>query len=133
MVERTLAEIDRGNYFAWGQVWMWMGRLTPKEEKMLTVACGKYALTNHVLHVTGIIWPPEKTNPGFRAWSAWLKGAVGMEDRTLAFDVIEFPPSHDLRLNTPEGLYRYTPPDGPADSAAEVRTALSQPSASPAQ
>src|SRR5689334_13601835 len=73
-VNRTLLEIQRGNYFAWAQVFMWMGRLSPKEEKQLTEACGHYALTNHLLHVTGIVWPPEKTSPNFRACSEWLKG-----------------------------------------------------------
>ena len=132
-VNRTLAEIQRGNYYAWGQVWMWMGRLTPSEEKSLKEACGRYSLTNHLLHVTGIVWPPEPTFPRFRAWSAWLKGGVGMEDRTLAFDVIKFPPLHDLRLNTPEQLYGLSAPEVTDNNAFAGARLTSQPAANPAQ
>ena len=101
---RTLAELRRGNYFAWAQLRLWLNELTPKEEMIFDETCIEYVSTNHVLHVTGLIWPPEPTSPGFRGWSAWLKGAIGMEDRTLAYDVIAFPPLHDIHLNSAKGI-----------------------------
>ena len=133
-INRTLDEIHRGNYFAWGQVWMWMGRLTPAEEKTLTEACGQYALTNQLLHVTGIVWPPEPTPTTFRSWSAWFKGAVGVEDRTLAFDVIQWPPRHDVHLSAHEGLYHLPEPTAPPPAAAvRVATVLNLPPANRGQ
>ncbi len=130
---RTLTELQRGNYFAWAQLRLWVDRMTPKEEMTFDQTCIQYSLTNHVLYVTGIIWPPEPTSPGFRAWSVWLKGAVGMEDRTLAYDVIEQPPRHDLHLNTPEGIFRLPTWAKPPATPAAPEGLLNQPAAVRAQ
>jgi hypothetical protein len=131
--DRTVAELQRGNYFAWAQLHLWVDRLTPTEKMTFDRTCVQYALTNRVLHVTGIIWPPERTSPGFRAWSGWLKGGVGMEDRTLAYDIIEFPPSHDLHLNTPEGAFRLPAPDPRTTIPAASEALVNQPAALRAQ
>lgn len=98
---------------------------------MLTEACGHYAQTNHVLHVVGIVWPPEKTSPNFRACCEWLKGAVGIDDDSLNYDVIEFPPSHDIHLSDNEGLWPLQTPDPPA-GAISISAVVTRPPASPA-
>jgi hypothetical protein len=112
---------------------LWLDRLTPKEERSFDLMCLQYSSTNHVFHVRGIVWPPEPTPTRFRAWSAWLKGGVGMEDRTLAYDVIEFPPHHDLRLNIPERMFNLPPPDPPAKVPGARAVPVIQPPAVPAR
>jgi len=99
-INRTLAEIQRGNYFAWGQVWMWMDKMTPEEEHLLTTACANYCLSNSIIHVTGLVWPPEKSAPYESTWVTWLKEKFGFEDQALVYDVIDFPPLHDLHLSS---------------------------------
>jgi hypothetical protein len=49
-VSRTVAEIRRGNYFAWNQARHWWGRLSESERSELLAACEQYGRTNRALH-----------------------------------------------------------------------------------
>ncbi len=123
--DHTMAELRRGNYFAWGQMELWLDRLTPTEEFEFREASFHYSQSNLVFHIIGVAWPPKDGSVMIREWSLWMKGAVGMDDCALRYDRVYAPFNHDLRISRGDSYFRamdqqITDKIGPAAAAAII-------------
>jgi len=94
----TVAEINRGNYYAWVQAKHWSARLAREERRLLREACEEYARTNAVLYARGNRWPPEPSNASWRlrAATTWLKQVLRVPDRALVFETVSSPSANEL-------------------------------------
>jgi hypothetical protein len=85
----TAGQIAKGNYFAWGQMFIWCERLTTQEKIMLKEACLEYSRSNQFLCVTAPPWPPVEPSRPSSATLAWVRSVVGLDTDYLRFTAVE--------------------------------------------
>ena len=131
-IRTTITEIGRGNYYAWGQMWMWAERLTPDERRGLAQACAQYAHTNQFVHPIDNSWPPPETPSWLQSASDWTRHLFELDDANLAYDTIEFRVPPDVSVRKFESMFRFHARN-PAVKPATPAVSVVSPSPVPAQ
>ena len=105
-IDYTAREISRGNYFAWGQMFIWFDRLTTQEKMLLKEACLDYSRSNQFLCVTAQPWPPVGLSQPSSETLAWMRSVVGLDVDYLPFTKVELLTKTDFPVSVFEPMFK---------------------------
>ena len=105
-VAYTAQEIGRGNYYAWGQMFIWCERLTSQEKLLLKEACLEYSRSNEFLHVPPQTWPPAQLSQPLSPTLEWMRSIVGLDVDNLRYSTVKLWTLKDFPVSTYEPMFR---------------------------